>query len=76
MVKEDIQKQILNGNINDNKTGLKYSLKQGCLGDVYFEAVKELLDKEKISIDGKFNRIKKLIHRIKEKDIYKIKVSQ
>lgn len=75
-VKEDIQKQIINGNISDNKTGLKYSLNQGCLGDVYFEAVNELLDKRIISIDGKFNKKKKSIHTLKGKDIYKIKVSQ
>ncbi|MFA7492958.1 MAG: three-Cys-motif partner protein TcmP [Proteiniphilum sp.] len=76
MVKEDIQQQILKGIIKDNKTGLKYALQRGCLGDVYCDAVEELLSAGKISIDGSFNRRKTSIHSIKDQYIYKIRVSK
>lgn len=74
-VKEDIQHKILEGVIKDNREGLKYALRQGCLGDVYYDAFKELKDREKITIEGKFNRKKTAIHEIKDNDLlYKIKV--
>ncbi|OJV37691.1 MAG: hypothetical protein BGO33_03135 [Bacteroidia bacterium 43-41] len=76
IVKEDIQQQILRGRITDNKTGLKYALQRGCLGDVYVEAVKELLSNRKISIEGTFNRKRTSIHSIKDQDVYKIRVSK
>lgn len=75
-VKKDVQQQILNGNITDNVMGLKYTLKRGCLGNVYFDAVEELKDNEKILIEGNFNRKKKGIHTIKGKDVYRIKVKE
>lgn len=74
IVKEEIQMQILEGNITNNREGLKYALRQGCLGDIYYEAVKELLDHGQISIDGKFNRKTTAVHKFRDKDIYKIRV--
>lgn len=74
IVKEDIQQRILKGNISDNKTGLKYALQCGCLGDVYCDAVEELLSAGKISIDGAFNKRKTSIHSLKGQYIYKIRV--
>jgi three-Cys-motif partner protein len=76
IVKEDIQRQILEGNITDNREGLKYALRQGCLGDIYYGAVKELFDRGKISIDGKFNRKTTAVHKFKESEIYKIRVAK
>lgn len=67
---------LLRGRITDNKTGLKYALQRGCLGDVYVEAVKELLSNRKISIEGTFNRKRTSIHSIKDQDVYKIRVSK
>ena len=76
IVKEEIQQRILKGNITDNKTGLKYALQRGCLGDVYCDAVKELLLAGKISIDGTFNKRKTSIHSLKGQYVYKISASE
>lgn len=76
IVKEEIQQRILKGDITDNKTGLKYALQRGCLGDVYCDAVKELLLAGKISIDGTFNKRKTSIHSLKGQYVYKIRTSE
>lgn len=73
-VKNIVKKNILEGTVYDNISGLKLVLQHGCLGDVYLDAVNELKTNELIEIDGNFNEHVRLIHKIKRDKIYRIKV--
>jgi hypothetical protein len=41
-IKEEIKKKVLSGEITDNKTGLKYALKNRCLPEVFVTTISEL----------------------------------
>ncbi|NLE03637.1 MAG: three-Cys-motif partner protein TcmP [Crenarchaeota archaeon] len=62
-VKNKIEKEILEGSIKDNLTGLKYALKEGCKPKLFVDVVRKLLELKKIEIDGKFNQTATNIHK-------------
>ncbi|MCD7713992.1 MAG: three-Cys-motif partner protein TcmP [Prevotella sp.] len=66
LVFKEIRDGILNDKIRTNCEGLKYALKRGCLPKLYVDVVTELLSKQLISIDGKFNRQATNIHKVKK----------
>lgn len=70
-VLEEIKKAILSGAIRDNHTGLKYALKRGCQPSLYIQAITELKNADKVSINGKFNRQATNIHKV---DLYRITI--
>ncbi len=70
-VKNKIKERILEGTIRDNLTGLKYALSEGCKPKLFVDVIDNLLELEKISIDGEFNRQATSIHKAK---IYYISV--
>ncbi len=72
-VKRMIKDNILNGRINDNITGMKYTLSQGCEPSLFVQVVKELEKDRKIERIGQVNNSTTNIHRIKSYDI-KVKI--
>jgi len=70
-MKLDITNKILSGEISDNKSGLKYALKNGCLPELFTSIVKELESDNKIERTGDLNYSSTYIHNVK---LYKIKV--
>jgi three-Cys-motif partner protein len=70
-VESDIQSQILTGKISDNKDGLKYALKNGCLPELFTAVVKKLEFEKKIIRIGELNYSSTNIHKVKQ---YKINV--
>jgi len=67
----DIQDRILTGKILDNKSGLKYALKKGCLPELFTLVVKRLESEKKITRTGELNYSSTNIHKVKQ---YKINV--
>ncbi len=70
-IKKKIQNKILNQEIRDNISGMKYTLKNGCLPRLFTEVIKELEDKNTIKRFGDLNFASTSIHKIKE---YEIKI--
>jgi three-Cys-motif partner protein len=70
-VESDIQSKILTGEISDNKDGLKYVLKNGCLPELFTSVVKKLESEKKITRTGELNYSSTNIHKVKQ---YKINV--
>jgi hypothetical protein len=70
-VSKEIKELILSGEITDNKTGLKYTLINGCEPKLFTEVVQNLINRKAIEIIGKFNKQSTSIHKIKE--FYQIK---
>lgn len=66
LVKQNIEKLILCGQISDNITGLKYSIKNGCEPILFTEVVKDLEKKEKINRSGILNYSSTNIHKVKQ----------
>lgn len=62
---QDLREKILSGQIANNLSGLKYTLKNGCLPTLFVDVVKELKQKNKLTINGTFSAIATNIHRIK-----------
>ncbi len=62
----EIKNAILSGEITDNRLGLRYALKKGCLPSLYVEAITELKDANKVIINGKFNRQSANIHKVEK----------
>lgn len=73
-VKQELINKILNGNITDNITGLKYALHRGCQPSIYVEVMNELKENGKVDIIGTFNSKATNIHKIKIEgnDYYRI----
>ena len=71
MVEFDIRNKILTGKISDNKSGLKYALKNGCLPESFTSVVKKLELEKKISRIGELNYSSTNIHKVKQ---YKISI--
>lgn len=70
-VQTDVESKIMQSEISDNVTGLKYTLKNGCEPKLFVEVVKKLVNQNKILIKGKFNTQATNIHKVDE---YKITV--
>lgn len=70
--KKELEINILNGKIKSNIQGLKYTLKSGVLTKSFPEKIIELVNKNKISIKGNFNKKISNIHTLKNGDIYDI----
>lgn len=64
-IKQDLREKILTGQIGNNSSGLKYTLKNGCLPTLFVDVVKELKLENKLTINGTFSAIATNIHRIK-----------
>lgn len=69
MVKDQIERLILNRVITSNIQGLQYALKHGCEPKLFVEVVTHLKRVNKISIKGKFNRQSTNIHKVDEYNI-------
>lgn len=72
-ISAEIRKLILNGEIIDNITGLKYSMNRGCEPKLFTEVVKELESEKKIERVGDKNYSSTNIHRLKGRKEYQIK---
>lgn len=70
-VLEEIKNTILSGKIKDNYTGLKYALERGCEPSLYIRAITELMNADKVSINGKFNKQATNIHKV---ELYSITI--
>jgi hypothetical protein len=70
-IKSEIKKKVLSGEITDNKIGLKYTLKNRCLPEVFVSTILELERDKLIQCLPKFNRQSTNIHKV---DVYKIEV--
>ena len=66
MVKDMIERLILEGTITSNIHGLQYALKCGCEPKLFVEVITQLKKAGKVTINGKFNRKSTNIHRIDE----------
>lgn len=75
-IKQELTDNILNGNIKDNISGLKYALRRGCQPSIFVEVISNLKTKGKIDIKGRFNSKAAYIHKIKPygKDYYRIRI--
>lgn len=69
MVKEQIERLILNGSITTNIEGLKYALTHGCEPKLFVEVITKLKKDQRISIEGKFNRQSSNIHKVDKYNI-------
>lgn len=74
-VKNELRDNILNGNIKDNISGLKFALHQGCQPSIFVEVMNDLIKQGKVYVNGSFNFKAKNIHKIKPsgEDYYTIK---
>lgn len=70
-IKEELSLLILNGKIESNVDGLKWSLSRGCEPKIFVEVVSSLIKQKRVTIQGKFNKQSSNIHRVEE---YKIEV--
>ena len=65
-VLEKIKKEILLGNVTNNKMGLKFALQNGCEPSLYVTAISELIRNKRVDIVGKFNKQATNIHKVVE----------
>ena len=65
-IKELLANSILQGQITDNITGLKFTMQKGCEPSLFIEVVKGLEKKGKIIRTGALNYSASNIHRIKK----------
>ncbi len=65
-IKELLTHSILNGEITDNITGLKFTMQKGCMPALFNEVVKDLESKGKISRTGNLGYRSTDIHKIKK----------
>lgn len=72
-VKETLTSLILQGEIDNNKDGIKYVLREGCQPKLFVEVIQNLISRKKVEIiDGyKFNKKASNAHKV---DVYKFKV--
>ncbi len=71
-VKALIRDRVLNGEIQDNISGLKFALKHRCLPKVFNEVLKDMEKKDEIKRIGDVNNSSTGIHRIKKYSIERI----
>jgi len=64
LTRESIKQKILSREIADNISGMKYSLKMGCLPKLFIDVVVELIGEKKIEIIGEFNKQASNIHKM------------
>lgn len=74
-IKQELKDKILNGNIKDNISGLKYALHRGCQPKVFVEVMRDLKAQGKVDTIGAFNKSAVNIHKIKPNgnNYYRIK---
>jgi three-Cys-motif partner protein len=70
-IKDIIKKKILSGEIADNRSGLKYALKNRCMPELYVSVIQELEKNKIIKCTPKINRQSTNIHKV---NIYQIEV--
>jgi hypothetical protein len=70
-VKDEIKSKILLGEIVDNRSGLKYTLKRRCLPDLFVDVVTELEKAGLITCFPKLNRQATNIHKV---NLYQISI--
>ena len=63
-VKQELKDKILNGDIKDNISGLKFALHQGCQPSIFVEVMEDLKKQNKVDTIGDFNRTATNIHKI------------
>ncbi|MCL2805729.1 MAG: three-Cys-motif partner protein TcmP [Treponema sp.] len=68
-IKNEIKDKILSSEITDNITGFKFTLKNGCLPELFTEVVKELEKENIIKRTGELNYSSTQIHRVDKYDI-------
>jgi three-Cys-motif partner protein len=73
IVREKIKQNILNGNISNNRAGLKFALKERCLPNLFLDVVTELEKSGQIICSPKSNKQTTGIHNV---DLYQIKVKE
>lgn len=73
-VRNDIREKILSGKIQDNITGMKYALSNGCQPKLFIDTIESLKKENKVSIVGKYNKRATDIHRLDDKK-YTIRVN-
>lgn len=74
LFKADLTDKILQSKLKSSISAMKYTLSKGVQTKVYLEVITNLLDLNKIQIEGKFNKKIANIHRLKDNDFYKFKV--
>lgn len=70
-IEADIRAKILSGEISDNISGLKYTLQNGCLPELFTSIVKKSESEKKIKRTGELNFSSTNIHKVKQ---YKISI--
>ena len=70
-IRNEIKSKVLSGEISDNRTGLKFALKNRCLPDIFVSVVEEFEKEKRISCKPKINKQSANIHRA---DFYHIEV--
>lgn len=68
-MKEELEQKLLSGEIKDNISGLKYTLKNGCEPKLFTFVVKDLESKKKIERFGAVNNSSTSIHKAKKYSI-------
>lgn len=66
LVKQKIKEQILNENIIDNISGMKFSMRNGCEPRLFTEVVKDLEKRNEISRSGELNYSSTNMHKVKK----------
>ncbi len=72
--KNELTKKILEGEIKTNLEGMKYALKSGVPTKAFVEVMSDI--KDKVNIQGKFNKKCTNIHRLKDEDLYQIQITK
>lgn len=75
-IKSSLEKEILSSTIKTNVEGFKFVLSNGCQTSLYIECIENLINTKKVYIDGKFNKQKTSIHKLKGDKVYNIIVNQ
>lgn len=70
-IREELKLLILNRKIKSNIEGLKWVLSHGCEPKLFVDVARSLVEQNKVTIEGKFNRQSSNIHRVEK---YKIEV--
>ncbi|MEZ5083416.1 MAG: three-Cys-motif partner protein TcmP [Bacteroidales bacterium] len=64
-IKQKIKKEILNETIQDNISGMKFSMQNGCEPKLFTEVIKELEKQKRITRYGDINYSSTNIHKVK-----------
>ncbi len=66
LIKEDLKEKIISGDIQNNISGFKYTMLQGCEPKLFTEVVKQMEKEHKIERFGELNYSSTNIHKVKE----------